>query len=139
MIRAGLRGVLAAGLLVALAAAPVLTRAQPVTPPIEVAGNFIEAAATVGDRVRLAVRVTHPDAIVVTVQRPILHEFEYISSSGPETQVLGSGLSQTTVTFTFQVFTLGETAPVPLAVDWVDEEGTTGRIAAASRPLLVAS
>jgi len=106
----------------------VAQTSPPAEPPIEVQVLFAEAAATVGDRVHLAVLVTHPEDIVVTVQRPILADFSYIGSSGPETEMLGDGFEQTAVTFTLQVFTLGETVPAPVVVSWVTEDGVTGNV-----------
>lgn len=116
----------------AVVAMPSLARAQapPAEPPIAVQVLFAEAAATVGDRVHLAVLVTHPNDIVVTVQRPILADFSHIGSSGPESQALGDGFDQTSVTFTLQVFALGETAPTPVVVSWVTEDGVTGNVLA---------
>jgi len=106
-------------------------------PLIEVTASYRETVVTVGDRVHLQVLVTHPDEVIVTVQRPIVRDAEYVSSS-PMTEVRRpDGRIDSVTVFTLQVFALGEIPPVPLSVNWVREDGSSGNVAVQSASLTV--
>jgi hypothetical protein len=97
-------------------------------PPMTVEASFRPAAVTVGDRVTLTVRVTHPDDVVISVLRPDFPGVELISSGIPREEPQTDGTIVAVMEWTLQVFTLRalDTGPVP--VRWLRADGTTGVI-----------
>jgi hypothetical protein len=124
-------GLAVAAWLVVLVATPVTRSAAQVTEPaVEVTTSFREAAATIGDRVELIVAVTHPEDVVVTVQRPVFPDAEVVSDGTPTVLTQADAMVLTTATFTYQVFALGEVGTSPVTVRWVREDGTSGSLTA---------
>ncbi|MDA0269724.1 MAG: hypothetical protein O2798_03515 [Chloroflexi bacterium] len=95
-------------------------------PPMTVGASFRPAAVTVGDRVTLTVRVTHPDDVVISVLRPDFPGVELIASGIPREEPQTDGTIVAVMEWTLQPFTLRalDTGPVP--VRWLRDDGTIG-------------
>lgn len=119
-------GALAAALVLLMVAAP-RAHAQE-APPVRVEASFIPSAATVGDRVILEVRVTHPADVLVSVPRPVFPSTELVTQSLPVESPQADGTVVTTMTWTLQPFTLRTLDSGPIPVRWLRADGTGGLV-----------
>ncbi|GMU40544.1 MAG: hypothetical protein AMXMBFR23_14100 [Chloroflexota bacterium] len=117
-------GALIAALAVLLGVAP-RAHAQE-APPVRVEASFLPSAATVGDRVILEVRVTHPADVLVSVPRPVFPATEVVSQTPPVESPQLDGTVLTTVTWTLQPFTLRTLDSGPIPVRWLRSDGSGG-------------
>lgn len=123
--------------LCSVAALPRHAEAQPADPAIDAVAFFLDQAPSIGDRVQLVVQVEHPEDTVVTVPRPSVPGSEFVAETAPASTPQPGGAILTTVSFTFQVFALGELQPDPIEVRWVLEDGTAGARTVEPPPLSI--
>lgn len=106
---------------------PTLVHAQQADPPpLEVAVSMSPRDATLGERVRITVIVTHPAEVLVSIEPPVRTAALVPLTATPETTMQQrDGSIVSTFAFTVVPINLGEISPA-LVVQWLRADGTTG-------------
>ena len=95
--------------------------------PIDVTADLEPRRATLGDRVRMTVSVTHTDAVLITAEPPEQREGLTIVETIPvTTTVLPDGRLRSEFGFTFAAFELGVMQPGSARILWLHEDGRSG-------------
>ena len=95
--------------------------------PIDVSVDLEPRRATLGDRVRMTVTVTHTDAVLITAEPPAPREGLTIVDTIPVTTVvLADGRLRSEFGFTFAAFELGTMQPGPTRILWLHDDGRSG-------------
>jgi len=117
---------------------PDRAMAQRAAPTIQTTATFDPPSASIGDRVTLMVRVTHPDDLVVKVTPPNIADVEVVNAA-PNTIVLGTNGTRTTAYgFTMQPFVLGTVDTGTLHISWLRSDGSTGTLDVPGAQLVIA-
>ena len=108
--------------------------------PIDVSVDLEPRRATLGDRVRMTVTVTHTDAVLITAEPPAPREGLTIVDTIPVTTVvLADGRLRSEFGFTFAAFELGMMQPGPARILWLHEDGLSGATEIVPPPFEVVS
>ncbi len=108
--------------------------------PIDVSVDLEPRRATLGDRVRMTVTVTHTDAVLITAEPPAPREGLTIVDTIPvRTMVLADGRLRSEFGFTFAAFELGVMQPGPARILWLHEDGRSGATEIVPPPFEVVS
>ncbi len=95
--------------------------------PIDVSADLEPRRATLGDRVRMTVSVTHTDAVLITAEPPEQREGLTLVETIPvTTTVLPDGRLRSEFGFTFAAFELGVMQPGSARILWLHEDGRSG-------------
>ena len=95
--------------------------------PLEVSADLEPRRATLGDRVRMTVTVTHTDAVLITAEPPEPREGLTIVETIPVTTVeLPDGRLRSEFGFTFAAFELGAMQPGSSRILWLHDDGRSG-------------
>lgn len=115
-------------------------RAASAQPAITATTTFDPPKATIGDRVTMSVRVTHPVDVILKAPDPAFKDVDLVTVIPPTTALnAAGGLPVTTFAYTLQPFVLGglDTGPIKLA--WLRADGTTGTIEVAGGKIEITS
>ena len=138
MMRARALLVLPACIVAIVVGLPSIASAQRAAPTIQTTATFDPPSASIGDRVTLSVRVTHPDDIVVRVTPPNIADVEVVNAA-PNTIVLANdGTRTTTYGYTLQPFVLGTVDTGTLRISWLRSDGSAGTLDAPGAQLVIA-
>ena len=108
--------------------------------PLEVRVDLEPRAATLGDRVRMTVTVTHADTLLITIEPPAPQQALVVVETVPAaTSPVGDGRLRTEFGFTFAAFELGTVQPGAVRVLWLHEDGSAGSEVASPPPFEVVS
>jgi hypothetical protein len=108
--------------------------------PLGVRVDLEPRQATLGDRVRMTVTVTHADALLITAEPPAPQQALVLVETVPATtSTLGDGRLRTDFGFTFAAFDLGTMQPRAVRVRWLREDGASGVEVAEPPPFEVVS
>lgn len=95
--------------------------------PLDVRVDLEPRRATLGDRVRMTVTVTHSDAVLITAEPPEPREGLTLVETTPVTTVqLDDGRLRSEFGFTFAAFALGVMEPGATRILWLREDGRPG-------------
>ena len=108
--------------------------------PLEVRVDLEPREATLGDRVRMTVTVTHADTLLITIEPPAPQQALVVVETVPAaTSPVGDGRLRTEFGFTFAAFELGPVQPGAVRVLWLHEDGSAGSEVASPPPFEVVS
>lgn len=120
-------------------------------PTIESVAAFDPPAASIGDRVTLTLRVTHPDDVIVKASAPNIENVDVVntvpSTTAPATPAATTpggpgtpaGSAQvTTFVYTLQPFLLGTLDIGTVRLSWLRADGSTGAVNVPGAKLIVA-
>lgn len=100
---------------------------QPDAPPLEVAVSMSPREATLGDRVRIAVVVTHPADVLIAIDPPARTAALVPLAAAAETTLpQADGRIASSFEFTVAPINLGEISPA-LTLQWLRADGVTGQ------------
>ena len=143
VIRAGALAALVAmllGVLLVMAASGAALAQEAPPAGLEVRVDLEPREATLGDRVRMTVTVTHADTLLITVEPPAPQQALVVVETVPAaTASLGDGRLRTEFGFTFAAFELGRLQPGAVRVRWLQEDGSAGSEVASAPPFEVVS
>lgn len=122
-----------------IALVPALAAAQ--EPDIGARATIDVREPALGERVRIAVVVEHPDNVLVNIDPPANSDAIRAVEAPPPTTEPGTsgGPSLTRFEFVIAAFALGPRELPPLRLSWIDENGRSGERALAVPPFTVAS
>lgn len=127
-----------ATLLIVLLAPALGGRAEAQRAPIEATASVDMQSALLGERFRLAVTVTHPADLLVSVEPPARSATLQLIEVVPAVRTPGaSGASTMTTRFEYvlSAFALGEVTLPAQRVSWLNAQGETGSLQVAAPPL----
>jgi len=108
--------------------------------PLTIEVSLDPPAATLGDRVRLLVRVTHPQDVRVTVGPPrVTPDLALLEQALPVTAPGGDSGVVTEFAFMLAAFQTGPISLGALEVSWVRDDGLSGQESVTPPPLVIES
>ncbi|MQC18815.1 MAG: hypothetical protein DWG80_07060, partial [Chloroflexi bacterium] len=123
--------------LLAVVALPRTARAQQ-PPTLQAAAAFDPPSASIGDRVTLTLRVTHPEDVIVKAEAPNLEHVDIVSTQPSRTATIAPGAHTTTFEYTLQPFLLGTIDTGTIRLSWLRADGATGTLNVPGAQLIVA-
>jgi len=121
----------------AVTGTPRTARAQQ-PPSIEAAAAFDPPSASIGDRVTLTLRVTHPEDVILKADAPALEHVDVVSTQPSRTATIAPGAHATTFEYTLQPFLLGTIDTGTIRLSWLRADGATGTLDVPGAQLIVA-
>ena len=112
--------------------------AQRPAPSLQAGASFDPPSASIGDRVTLTLRVTHPDDVILKAAAPNLEQVDVINTAPSTTASAGPGTQATTFTYTLQPFVLGTVDTGTMRISWLRADGATGTFDVPGAKLIVA-
>jgi hypothetical protein len=124
-------------LLLVLLAPALAGRAAAQRAPIDATAGIDVQTALLGERFRLAVTVTHPADLLVSVEPPARSATLQLVEVIPAVRTSGTPMMTTRFEYVLAAFALGDVTLPAQRVSWLNAQGETGSLQVAAPPLPV--